>query len=574
MQVFMTTPNGRKLTLEVEGLDTVESLREKVAGQYPDADPDLQLISINGKRLDDGHKLEEYGVHKESEFKLGIRPPEQMIELDVGGTPFTTVLTTLLSKNGSRLFCMFEPMRQGGQPTFGRVGRQGADIVTADLCAPKGPLPRSPRGSFLIDRDGPSFRYVLNYLRDGQLLAMPSAAAELRQLATEAQYYGLTDLANMCACPLLVLAIACGPGVTAADLVKLSPEQRHTLYQQEGINIVSAMKIEAEAALRDKLAPLKLTQSATCALVASGQTVESVDQLDAPAATKLGLDEEDARKVGEGIVGVELRRGLLEHYTGVSQLSEAATRLLAAAKLTLTDVRRLDGPAARQLGLPAEDVQKVLWDGEAGATLRRELEQLGLSDAGLSLLVSQGATADSIGKLDEEAARQLGLVAEDAQKVASFLAYDDPELGIHLNYDPTTRPWETVYDELYSHDMRNSFDDIKARCDKFRFVLIGGRGAHDTAFILCAIAAPREVFRATTGNESHEVSGAHWYCCAGKSMGFAPNHSISLSPADTKDESDTRRLSWHINGSGGWRVGSKTGLNGSAEYRKVVMGLV
>eukprot|EP01043_Picozoa_sp_COSAG02_P000195 COSAG02_NODE_4_length_69935_cov_46.806590_3_plen_500_part_00 len=499
----MTTPNGRKLTFDVQGVDTVEELRDKVAAKLPEANPDLQIISLGGRRLDDGHTLAEYGVHLEAEFNLGIQPPEQPIELDVGGTPFTTVLTTLLSEPGSRLFCMFEPMQQGGQPTFGR-GRE------ADPRTPKGPLPRSSRGAYVIDRDGPSFHYVLNYLRNGQLLSIPPVVADLSLLAAEAHYYGLTKLANICTCPLVTLAIACGPGVSASDLVKLPTAQRGTLCQQQGINVVGSMKIEAEVTLRNYLAPLKLTESATCALVASGQTADSVSTLDATAAAELGLGEEDAHKVGEG---------------------------------------------------------------EAGVALRRDLETVGLSDAGLSTLVSQGLSEAGVRELDEAAARQLGLTGDDVQKVADLRL--DPELGIHLDYDPTMLPWEAVYDEPYSHDTGHSFDAIKARCEKFRYVLVGGRGANEANLKLCAIAPPGQVFRDTTGNETHEVSGAHWYCNAQSSMGFAPCGDVSLNAADTKDTSDARRLSWHLGRNGsGWRLGGTTNLDSSSKFKKIVMGLL
>jgi hypothetical protein len=146
-------------------------------------------------------------------------------------------------------------------------------------------------------------------------------------------------------------------------------------------------------------------------------------------------------------------------------------------------------------------------------------------------------------------------------------------LGIHVGYDPTMLPWETIYDEFYSHKTANSLSDIKSRCQRFALVLVGGRRVGETNLKLCAIAPPAEVFRATTGDNTHEVSGAHWYCREGKAMGFAPSSSVTLSSADTSEKSDTRRLSWHLTGSGGWRVGEQTGLNDSSDYRKVIMGL-
>lgn len=80
------------------------------------------------------------------------------------------------------------------------------------------PVQPEPDGSYFIDRDGTHFRYILNYLRDGDSVQLPDfhstrvhvvltgARAEVpdaqmfstyRELATEARFYGLFGLLSI-----------------------------------------------------------------------------------------------------------------------------------------------------------------------------------------------------------------------------------------------------------------------------------------------------------------------------------------------------------------------------------------
>ena len=92
------------------------------------------------------------------------------IHLNVGGTVYTTSFATLdrfpditLQRLLPKLFAL----------------QQGAQTHTEHF----------------IDRDGPLFRYILNYLRSNQLL-LPDNFNEIDALREEAVYYGLTDLIN------------------------------------------------------------------------------------------------------------------------------------------------------------------------------------------------------------------------------------------------------------------------------------------------------------------------------------------------------------------------------------------
>jgi len=50
-------------------------------------------------------------------------------------------------------------------------------------------------GSYFIDRDGTRFRYILNYLRTGQLV-VPEDKVVQRELLTEAEFYQIEGIIN------------------------------------------------------------------------------------------------------------------------------------------------------------------------------------------------------------------------------------------------------------------------------------------------------------------------------------------------------------------------------------------
>eukprot|EP00995_Heteronema_vittatum_P004206 NODE_1649_length_915_cov_404.193995_g1158_i0.p1 GENE.NODE_1649_length_915_cov_404.193995_g1158_i0~~NODE_1649_length_915_cov_404.193995_g1158_i0.p1 ORF type:complete len:202 (+),score=55.67 NODE_1649_length_915_cov_404.193995_g1158_i0:115-720(+) len=91
----------------------------------------------------------------------------EIIDLNVGGTHFTTTRTTLASDPDSML----------------------AQLVHSGFG-----VARDSKGRIFIDRDPFLFRYVLNYLRDGTL-HVPSGFADVSQLQAEAQYFQLHGLA-------------------------------------------------------------------------------------------------------------------------------------------------------------------------------------------------------------------------------------------------------------------------------------------------------------------------------------------------------------------------------------------
>ncbi len=98
-------------------------------------------------------------------------PYPEVVELNVGGQVYVTKRSTLVSIPDTTLHTMF--MR----------------------CSPQ-ELPRDNRGRFFIDRDGFLFRYVLDFLRDRQLV-LPEHFPERERLQREAEHFQLVELLRL-----------------------------------------------------------------------------------------------------------------------------------------------------------------------------------------------------------------------------------------------------------------------------------------------------------------------------------------------------------------------------------------
>ena len=102
------------------------------------------------------------------------------VKLNVGGQYFTTSIQTLRKDPNSMLAAMFS----------GKFNTKPSED-----------------GSFFIDRDGTYFRFILNYLRNDELI-LPEGATFLKELRKEAEFYqiqGIVDELKLPVKPILLL---------------------------------------------------------------------------------------------------------------------------------------------------------------------------------------------------------------------------------------------------------------------------------------------------------------------------------------------------------------------------------
>ncbi|KAL9951609.1 hypothetical protein ACROYT_G044304 [Oculina patagonica] len=137
-------------------------------------DEALQKVNDHIKELFGILKQETKNVRKEKEAfdkvaqKLEHVHFSKMLKLNVGGHLFSTSLETLTKDPGSMLHAMFS----------GRFDTKPSED-----------------GSYFIDRDGTHFRYILNYLRTGELL-VPEDKFVRRELLAEAEFYQVEGIIN------------------------------------------------------------------------------------------------------------------------------------------------------------------------------------------------------------------------------------------------------------------------------------------------------------------------------------------------------------------------------------------
>ncbi|CAB9503687.1 POZ domain-containing protein KCTD7 [Seminavis robusta] len=113
----------------------------------------------------------------ESNNDTALSASSGAIHLDVGGFHFTTTKETLCRVEGSVLEAMFS-------------GRHDKPAILDN-------------GRFVIDRPGENFHHMLQFLRTGSVVSLPSDHETREALTLEADYYGIQAIARACRQPLI-----------------------------------------------------------------------------------------------------------------------------------------------------------------------------------------------------------------------------------------------------------------------------------------------------------------------------------------------------------------------------------
>ena len=142
--------------------------------------------------------------------------------------------------------------------------------------------------------------------------------------------------------------------------------------------------------------------------------------------------------------------------------------------------------------------------------------------------------------------------------------------------------YRVVYDYPYSHKTSLSeLNSIKSECSSETVLCAGGVASkNEDNLLLVSCGNCLSVLTQTPKNVPVLNNGAYWYLTdikGSRSFGYSPSNNIHQYNCDifdynynTNEYEDNKRLCWHLDGTGGWRLGKKISIDDSYQYHKII----
>ena len=145
-----------------------------------------------------------------------------------------------------------------------------------------------------------------------------------------------------------------------------------------------------------------------------------------------------------------------------------------------------------------------------------------------------------------------------------------------MNFDPRSlsNVWSLCYTATYALPMNSSVTtSVLTNCNKTK-LLLGCRPVCNTTLNVAAMGNRSDVLYncSTTSSCVYTANGVGWYYSNFYSWGFARGGDpVNRYSCDVDSTNPSYRLCWHTHGSyGGYRCGSRLGLNSATDWEKVI----